>query len=162
MPNWCGNTLDISGPPEAIALFMLKWKSMGEEFRFEHFVPAPTGVTDRYQWNIDNWGTKWDLESPDVSISDTCISLSFSTAWSPPDAFVAALSRMFPCLAFRLAFEEAGADFAGSVLYKDGRIVEQEQGPCPPSEEEDDQEVPTSPKESPWTTQRQQPSNSTN
>ena len=43
------------------------------------------GADNWYDWNIQNWGTKWDVHEPSIFIQDTNqIGLRFMTAWSPP------------------------------------------------------------------------------
>ena len=80
-----------------------------------------------YNWNNANWFTKWDASDPDVHIMTnavsrpTSISLTFSTAWAPPEPVFVAMSTQFPTLTFGVHWEEEqgfGAELeiiAGSV-----------------------------------------------
>lgn len=74
---------------------------------------------DWYNWNIRNWGTKWDVAVSDNSeYSDTytegptpngenlVVYYNFNTAWSPPFPAIAKLSEQYPSLLFTLSYEE--------------------------------------------------------
>jgi len=52
---------------------------------FNHLVPRPAEEEENwYAWNIDNWGTKWDVSPDDWDRNGNAISMSFDSAWSPP------------------------------------------------------------------------------
>ena len=60
-----------------------------------------------YDWNIRNWGTKWDASEADVlSTSESEIVYSFSTAWAPPTPVFYAMVQQFPGLSFELRYTE--------------------------------------------------------
>jgi hypothetical protein len=71
-----------------------------------------------YNWNIRNWGTKWDVavsndnEHPDTYMEETedewtaSVYYNFNTAWGVPDKALIALSSQYPDLLFTLSFEE--------------------------------------------------------
>ena len=73
------------------------------------------GYDNWYDWQVNNWGTKWDIKG-DVEINDiddeTC-SLVFQTAWSPPEPIVVKLQEMFPDLTFYGGYIGEGWEFAG-------------------------------------------------
>lgn len=67
-----------------------------------------------YDWNIQNWGTKWDFpsqEGGDVSISNGKISVSFDTAWAPPVGVYAKLREHG--FDVRALYYEGGMGFGG-------------------------------------------------
>ena len=70
-----------------------------------------------YDWNIRNWGTKWDASDPNLGTdSPTQLQYSFSTAWSPAEGAYRAMVEKFPTLAFSFECEEEqgwGVEFAG-------------------------------------------------
>ncbi|NDE15007.1 hypothetical protein EBZ80_08770 [bacterium] len=84
------------------------------------------GATNWYDWQIQNWGTKWDVEAHVSSdaIADGEVSIDFETAWSPPKEFVLAVSNKFPALTFTLDYAEPGVGFGGRATYRDGDLVE--------------------------------------
>lgn len=65
-----------------------------------------------YDWNIRNWGCKWDaseeeLDSDLTTLKDTdSISYRFSTAWSPPEGVFRAMVEQHPELDFDFSCEE--------------------------------------------------------
>ena len=73
------------------------------------------GYDNWYDWQVNNWGTKWDIKG-DVEINDiddeTC-SLVFQTAWSPPEPIVVKLQEMFPDITFYGGYIGEGWEFAG-------------------------------------------------
>lgn len=78
------------------------------------------GHTDWYEWRVAKWGTKWDVDGnmctdPD----DDTIVYEFSSAWSPPVAWLAKVCEDFPNLTFTLEYNESGCNFRGeAVAYK--------------------------------------------
>lgn len=50
------------------------------------------GATTWYDWNVENWGTKWN--SYDNEIEKNCV--KFSTAWSDPTPIIRKLSEKYP------------------------------------------------------------------
>ena len=93
-----------------------------------------------YNWRIENWGCKWDVGDLDEScityngveayVSDDCITyprvnVQFATPWSPPIAFVMALSEKYPDCAILLKFEEGGMGFEGEIVVKAGDVEHQ-------------------------------------
>jgi len=52
MPNWCVNTLTITGPAKDIAAFKAKAKIDKVEFSFEPFLPFPKELNDLHTGNI--------------------------------------------------------------------------------------------------------------
>jgi len=79
-----------------------------------------------YNWNCDNWGTKWSASEvwndriDDDGKVDGQTSYNFDTAWSPAEPVVAALAEKFPTLRIAHRYCEAGMGYAGEVLYADG------------------------------------------
>ena len=71
-----------------------------------------------YDWNIREWGTKWDASDADLNDdSETSLGYSFSTAWSIPEPVFTAMVRQHPELSFDFSCEEEqgwGAEFTSS------------------------------------------------
>lgn len=82
-----------------------------------------------YNWNVANWGTKWNCgevwsdREDSGSIVEGTTSYNFDTAWSPAEPIVAALSKQFPTLTITHRYCEGGMGFAGEVEYANGEEV---------------------------------------
>jgi hypothetical protein len=87
-----------------------------------------------YNWNVENWGTKWncgevwhDREDDSTSIVEGKTSYGFDTAWSPAEPVVLALSVLFPTLTITHRYCEGGMGYAGEAMYRGGdEIARQE------------------------------------
>jgi hypothetical protein len=85
------------------------------------------GGSDAYDWNVRNWGTKWDAGSAeleenldDLKDKDT-LTYRYETAWSIPEPFMVAMVEQHPELIFDFECEEEqgwGATFDG----RDGKL----------------------------------------
>jgi hypothetical protein len=137
MPNWCNNGITLRHEDPAMIERVLK----GREGLLMEFLPTPQalldtvagfpgadkeaeheaqmksniekhGAKDWYDWNCNNWGTKWDfaldcVENPDPNT----VTASFDTAWSPPiEAYNKLMALGFEIEAF---YYEPGMAFAG-------------------------------------------------
>lgn len=130
MPNWCQNHLMVSGATPEFRAWIEK-----EGFSFEKMnPPRPPELPDPDDWlTVESqciaWGTKWDLED-DVQREAAGELLEigtayFDTAWKPPIPALAALSRMFPDVSFRLQYCELGMGFAGTATFQGGECEEE-------------------------------------
>lgn len=122
MPNWCSNRLVVS---ENIAPFS-KWLSEGG-FSFERVSQTPPDLLEGdgwYDWRVQNWGTKWDVNPKEVDAEEFGgqIVLNFNTAWSPPENALQKLSEMFPDALFELSYFEPGMCFAGTFTAQGGHL----------------------------------------
>lgn len=95
-----------------------------------------------YDWNVRNWGTKWDVavsdneQYPDTELieeedwSDR-VAYSFNTAWSPPLPAIETLSTQYPDLEFTLSYEEE-TGWGGEVLFINGQdtVLENYENKC--------------------------------
>lgn len=77
------------------------------------------GFRNWYDWNIANWGTKWDFTLDDVKrVDENTVRASFESAWAPPiEAY-----RKLTELGFEVdaLFDEPGMVFCGSYSSQDG------------------------------------------
>ena len=150
MPNWCDNTIEITGNAETIK----KLKEFvgrpliqdGEEMKepiysLANIMPSTPdanpvlgdmtkseGHDDWYHNNINTWGTKWDVcgnAYMNYKEGDESISYSFDSAWSPPVATTQRLSEIFPELIIVHTYYETGCDFWGIETYKAGEMTDE-------------------------------------
>ena len=71
MPNWCENCLEVIGDENEIKRFCEtglttvanKDGEIEQEWSLLPYYPYPDGKWD-YDWCVDNWGTKWDVDEP--------------------------------------------------------------------------------------------------
>lgn len=106
MPNWCMNSVMISGTQEQLEAIE---KAANEERLLEFL--APLGEWD-YHKAINTWGVKWDVCEVSCYIDDGHIQLNFNTAWGPPiDAYNTAEQTLG--LAIDGSYYEPGMCFVG-------------------------------------------------
>lgn len=144
MPNWCMNNLVMTGPQNILQeiadteLQLQKLFPCPEELRnvsapakFNNEEQAKSnldkyGFADWYDWQVANWGTKWDIGPLPLQVESFGdshqISISFDSAWSPP---IPALEKLFEMykdqgLNFTLEYLEPGNGFFGTVTTEEG------------------------------------------
>lgn len=120
MPNWCDNTLIVTGSNDRVKQFYdqnIQEGNIeeGEEtiFNFNNLCPCPN-EDDWYNWRITNWGTKWNGIIHNTEIADSELVIDFNSAWSPPEQWVRYVAENhYPDLHFNLSYIETGAGFCG-------------------------------------------------
>jgi hypothetical protein len=133
MPNWCNNTITLTGPKEKITAIYAKAKK--DDALLQQLKPMPEaldgttspapkegkvqplvdGFDNWYDWRVQNWGTKWDVDMEGLELSDdgTTITGWFDSAWSPPiHAYEYFLTDNEDC-SINSYYYEGGMDFAG-------------------------------------------------
>ena len=127
MPNWCSNRAVITGPSPVIAEIKQRLAQADPEL-LSWMVPQPKfeGDQDWYQWNVNNWGTKWDVAvHNDDKYSDTdlqdedeySLCYRFNTAWGIPEEAIMTLTEQYPRLMLDLEFEEE-TGWGGRTTYQ--------------------------------------------
>jgi len=132
MPNWCNNgiTLRHADP----AMIERAAKAFQEGKFLQEFIPCPAELMDTvaqmgtndhekanrekygysswYDFNVANWGTKWDVQSDNVEIVDAnTVTAGFDSAWAPPTrAYEQLMELGFEIEAF---YYEPGMQFVG-------------------------------------------------
>jgi hypothetical protein len=85
-----------------------------------------------YDWNVRNWGTKWDVgvydndKYPDTELmeeSETSLGYRFNTAWSPPTEAIVHLSSQYPECEMVLSYEEE-TGWGGEIMFSNGQATE--------------------------------------
>lgn len=128
MPNWCSNTIVLKHKdPE-----MINRVIRGKKGFLMEFLPTPEslnndsnvcdttrnqniqkyGASSWYEWNLTNWGTKWDFKFDTVEkVNPHEVKATFLSAWSPPvNAYEKLHDMGFEIEAF---YFEPGMAFAG-------------------------------------------------
>jgi hypothetical protein len=106
-------------------------KALSEGTFLQEFIPCPKELTETvangqtneamvakhgysswYDFNIANWGTKWDVSSDNVEIVDAnTVTAGFDSAWSPPvTAYERLMELGFEVEAF---YYEPGMQYVG-------------------------------------------------
>lgn len=153
MPNWCSNKLTLRHADSAMIDRAVSAFSNGA--LFNEFVPCPVELQDTmsgffsdesaqseldakraenvtkfgysswYDFNIANWGTKWDVGSNDETVERNdvnTVTLHFDTAWAPPiDFYHALVSQDFEVEAM---YNEFGMGFCGEYFNGSDSYIE--------------------------------------
>ena len=145
MPNWCNNTMHVSGDPDKVAKFVgdhtavefdAEGTPIGETvLDFNAVVPMPEhlkntkapsddGSENWYDWSVANWGTKWGAcdADHDYKKGSTNVIYHFDSAWSPPVDWYEKAIEAYPDLDFDLEWEEGGMGFAGRLAGTKGIV----------------------------------------
>ena len=137
MPNWCSNYIKISGEESNMKpihdFFVEGEKILNEDtFVMSTLVPED-GEFEKIKESgeflltpyTEFWGCKWDftVNESNCDITPTLITLSPSTAWSPPEPFCKRLSEKYG-VDVTIIFSECGNDFAGRGSYSNGEEIE--------------------------------------
>ena len=133
MPNWCENKLVVRGKEKDMAKFLKVINdkaTLSDTNRLQDilnaFIPIPSDESDLYNWHIDNWGTKWDVECyEEARIDDDHVEFSFDSAWAPPVAWLEKVAKKHPKLKFALKYDEPGMCFMGCSKGSNGKIETQ-------------------------------------
>lgn len=150
MPNWCTNQLLVASKDkvkvqELFDTFVLNSLVEGV---FDILIPTPKELIndtspnldeektkkyqelydarDWYDWRVNNWGTKWDINevfSSDGIYEDNglwAFVCSFDSAWSPPEAAIEKISALFENVYFYMDYREEGMGFTGYCSFFNG------------------------------------------
>jgi hypothetical protein len=154
MPNWCHNTLEVSGDETEVFDWVRRVREPGEgenedgtPLFFSSLVPEPQykqdenkqGLPDWYSWRVTNWGTKWEPsfshtpvyltgEHPDLHRTEGRAVYTFDTAWGPPLEWLERAAEIFPSLRLTLVYGEPGMDFGGRVSVRGEEVLVIEEG----------------------------------
>ena len=157
MPNWCSNYLRVEGKPKDLNKMLKQIEiTKSEETENHHqsifschkVIPQPifTKSDEWYNWNINNWGSKWDLCDVEFCGNDKdsweegIVQLTFNTAWSPTTEVISTLANQHKKLSFTYIYHESGSDYWGKHEFSKGEEVFYEGGelsnaPCSVKEE---------------------------
>lgn len=141
MPNWCSNNATFTHEDPAQIQRLVK--AYNADRLFTEFVPTPAellettapndknvdelvekyGYPDWYSFQVNEWGTKWDVQSVDeVEADGNSVSVFFDSAWAPPIQFYAKMEEQgFTVQAY---YYEPGMAFCGSYENGDDNTIE--------------------------------------
>lgn len=145
MPNWCNNVVEISHGSEKMMDRAVK--AFNEGSFLNEFIPVPEdlnitagcvgdadeqkaleakeqenlkkhGYKNWYDFCVNEWGTKWDVEPYEpITLSENgSATLAFDSAWAPPVNAYEKLEALG--FSIRAYYYESGMGFAG--IYEDG------------------------------------------
>ena len=81
------------------------------------------GVVGWYDWNMKNWGTKWNAYDFEYLGGN---GIKFETAWSFPKPVIVALSKHFPDITFSFMYADEDASFnTGEGELLNGEFLDQ-------------------------------------
>lgn len=93
---------------------------LGFEAFVQDFNKGVAEGMDWWNWNIRNWGTKWEITEVNTNHTETTLSYYFQSAWSPIEAALNNLAKQYPTLSFTYRFIEEGLFFAGECHWAKG------------------------------------------
>jgi len=162
MPNWFYFSLEVEGKEKDVQEFVQNVKGSkefdteGSNFDFNHFIPQPDnifkdnlgekerkeceekGVPNWYDWNVTNWGTKWnanvDCEDGEGTNYHT---FHISTAWAFPSPIIDVMLDKYSHLSFQIEGEEESQSYGVYIkhdngntqwLEEEGLIVDEQNG----------------------------------
>tara|TARA_B000000557_G_scaffold149172_1_gene121171 strand:+ start:57 stop:527 length:471 start_codon:yes stop_codon:yes gene_type:complete len=66
-----------------------------------------------YHWQIEHWGTKWEIANVECDGDAYSFTCEFETAWSPAEGIFYALREQYPDVDCTWFYDEPGMQFAG-------------------------------------------------
>ena len=129
MPNWCENRVCFKhSDPTKLAELDVALRE-GKALQYLHPMPselegttAPSDTPNWYDWCVNNWGTKWDVDAEVLHQEDCFVQYRFDSAWSPPISFLEKVCKDFPSLSFELEYYEPGMGYAGKAYFDNGEF----------------------------------------
>lgn len=141
MPNWCSNTITITGTPKQIELLtrILEDEPKSNPDKcivFKSLIGTQPGISEEeykngawYDSNVAYYGTKWDVDyaSCNFEFEKEQIKMSPDTAWSPPVNFGLVLHNMYG-VSVELFYSEGGCNFCGKTTIDENGVIEDDYG----------------------------------
>lgn len=108
---------------------------LNEKHQFDFNILIPSNTEDWYNFNISNWGCKWNANSGTIVPEDTtfqehiennlCNQFTFDTAWNTPFPYFKTLSEKFPQFDIHVLFADEDIGYnCGFYVLNNGEIVE--------------------------------------
>ena len=106
-----------------------------DRVKYDESLGAPGAAPFWYDWNCNNWGTKWDTNAELIEHADDHLQYCFDTAWAPPYEAMASLGKNFPTVHVELEWEEEQG-YGGTTTFSEGVISVIDEYDIPSSHEE--------------------------
>ena len=137
MPNWVYNRMTIHASRSQQASIKASVAGGQEVISFQKIKPRPADQEgDWYNWNIANWGTKWDADDAAiVDETDELVTYAFATAWSPPLGVLEAFVNQHMDLDIDFTYEEEQG-WGGVMEIRQGKLVKSDEYDIPDSHAE--------------------------
>jgi hypothetical protein len=126
MPNWCENRIKISGSTEKINKL---WEKVESDGLLNTLRPQPNNLEEyeNIDWRLQNWGTKWEVNTQDLCVEDNGDGTSdiygdFDSAWSPPVEAYIAFNKMNNGCEVEGWYSEFGCDYCGLYNVREGDV----------------------------------------
>ena len=120
MPNWCDNTVYLKHKDKA--QLERAFAAAKEGRLLDEFVPVPKDLQENggwYDWCVNEWGTKWDIDLIDTDMLDEDrVAVYFNSAWSPPIAWYDHMVEQG--FEVEAHYNEPGMCFCGTYTNEDG------------------------------------------
>lgn len=119
MPNWCDNSVNIKFNNNKLYNKLKEKYSQDDSSFFEYILPKTDDNMSVREWNIEKWGTKWDIDG-DVFFDNEYQTVcgSFNTAWSPPINIYKFLHYEWKC-DINATYYELGEEYCGIFVYNE-------------------------------------------
>jgi len=127
MPNWCGNTMTVTGEPDKVNKFIKDFTKEGFACIGDYPNISDENDDGWYEWRVENWSTKWNLNKDGIEIlqdNPGIFSVFFYTAWRDPEEFIKKASIKYG-VTIEDKFEEPGMGCYGYYKVVNGVIVEE-------------------------------------
>jgi len=163
MPNWCENSVMVSGDVAELQRFKEFVCDGDKEFSLDTICPMPDallhvrapvrivdteeevqkiiqeqednyltgvypitketqakfrqeyGADNWYDWRIQNWGVKWDVDVVIFIEDDNVLDYQFDTAWQPPEPICSLLREEFPNLEITWVYNDPNIQLMGCL-----------------------------------------------
>lgn len=113
MANWCSNTVDFEGSPEAIGQIQQLFKKMAEKQQEENCGQLPDFVAGENGWYFFDIYQDFDVTGM----------FQYETKWSPNTEAVQKIAEKYK-VNFVQGYEEMGNLVYGRATYKDGSLTD--------------------------------------
>jgi hypothetical protein len=136
MPNWVHCLLTVTGEEDKLDDISSSMKDNETTFSFDRLCPRPPEEADNwYNWNVSNWGTKWNACRCELTRSEQKLVYNFDTAWAPPMPVIEKFAEKFSAVDFTFSYHEEQG-WGGNLEVAKGALVKHDQYDIPETHRE--------------------------